>query len=120
MNILHLKDALQKEQERLMEGMSMIGVMNSEIDGDWVVHTEKSDETEPDMIADKVDEIETNEGILSTLEERMKEVNDALERIEKGSYGNCIKCNKQIEEKRLEANPAALTCLACTQLEDIE
>jgi RNA polymerase-binding transcription factor DksA len=113
MNILHYKDLLLKEEERLTEGMSLIGIMNTEIDGDWVVHSEPSSELEPDMLADKMDEIETNQGILDTLETRMKEVNEALARIENGTFGVCNKCGIKIEEKRLEANPAANTCFAC-------
>ena len=37
---------------------------------------------------------------------------DALERIEKGTYGICEVGNEEIEEDRLNANPAARTCKA--------
>jgi RNA polymerase-binding transcription factor DksA len=113
MNITHFKDLLLKEEERLMEGMSMIGMMNTDIKGDWVVHTEATDETDPNMVADKMEEIETNEGILETLETRMREVQEAMARIEAGTYGVCMICGKRIEDMRLEANPAATTCISC-------
>ena len=38
------------------------------------------------------------------------EIDAALEKMEKGTYGICEVCNKPIEEDRLEANPAAKTC----------
>jgi len=37
----------------------------------------------------------------------------ALEKIEKGRYGNCEKCGKEIDEKRLKISPEARFCLNC-------
>ena len=36
---------------------------------------------------------------------------EALKRIEENSYGKCSVCGKNIEEKRLDANPFAETCI---------
>jgi DnaK suppressor protein len=38
---------------------------------------------------------------------------DALKRIEKGSYGFCTDCGKLIEKERLEAVPHAQLCVRC-------
>ena len=43
-------------------------------------------------------------------------VDDALERIEAGSYGKCVNCGKDIGEKRLEAVPWARFCIDCQEL----
>jgi RNA polymerase-binding transcription factor DksA len=118
MNISNYKTLLNKEQEKLTEAMSMIGIMNTDIAGDWVVHTEASDEREPGLLADIEEEKQTNSGILDTLEERMQEVQLALARIENGNFGVCMICGNKIEEKRLEANPAATTCLSCNMKEE--
>lgn len=40
-------------------------------------------------------------------------LDDALKRIEKGTYGFCIDCGKLIEKERLEAVPHAQLCLSC-------
>ncbi len=116
MNIPKLKDLLLKEQDTLVEAMQTMGQLQDAVSGHWETHTDKNDnkELEKDMLSDKFEEESTNEGVLDTLEERLKEVNDALVRIEKGTYGVCIKCGKQIEEEKLLANPAATTCLACS------
>jgi DnaK suppressor protein len=37
----------------------------------------------------------------------------ALDRIEEGSYGECVKCGRQIAEGRLEARPEAALCIEC-------
>jgi DnaK suppressor protein len=41
----------------------------------------------------------------------LAQVQDALHRIEDGTYGKCIACGRQIEAARLEAIPWALYCL---------
>lgn len=38
---------------------------------------------------------------------------DALKRIEKGTYGVCEECSGDIPQKRLEAYPAARLCISC-------
>lgn len=37
----------------------------------------------------------------------------ALARIADGSYGTCEQCGQRIASERLEARPAAQTCIAC-------
>lgn len=41
----------------------------------------------------------------------MTEIQDALKRIEGGTYGFCIQCGQPIPEKRLEAIPWAAYCI---------
>jgi RNA polymerase-binding protein DksA len=42
-------------------------------------------------------------------------IDRALVRIETGQYGRCEVCGKDIPESRLEALPAAATCVSCAQ-----
>lgn len=42
----------------------------------------------------------------------------ALERIEKGEYGVCISCQKEISFERLEAVPHARLCIECKSKEE--
>jgi DnaK suppressor protein len=48
---------------------------------------------------------------LEKLDKQLTEVNDALSRIDEGTYGLCEVSNEPIEKERLEANPSARTCL---------
>lgn len=41
------------------------------------------------------------------------DIDQALLRIEEGSYGICARCGEQISERRLEAMPAARYCAPC-------
>lgn len=43
----------------------------------------------------------------------LRELEAALARVEKGTYGNCIDCGTTIDEKRLDAVPAAPRCFSC-------
>jgi DnaK suppressor protein len=45
-------------------------------------------------------------------------IDDALERMEDGEYGECIHCGDPIQEKRLEAVPWARHCLRCQDLNE--
>lgn len=48
----------------------------------------------------------------------LDEVEAALRRIDDGSYGECIECGIAIPHARLEANPAAVRCIACQEREE--
>lgn len=53
------------------------------------------------------DTLEDNsEGVLAAID-------GALERIEAGTYGTCVRCGKPIAEERLEALPYAELCIEC-------
>lgn len=45
------------------------------------------------------------------LDDRLSEVNAALERLEEGNYGRCEVCGRQIDPERLEARPATRYCV---------
>jgi DnaK suppressor protein len=47
--------------------------------------------------------------------ETLNKVNDALARLEQGSYGNCFDCGDEIAEKRLRALPFAVRCKDCEE-----
>jgi DnaK suppressor protein len=47
-------------------------------------------------------------------------IREALDRIEKGTYGICEECGEEISEERLKARPVTTLCIDCktTQEED--
>lgn len=45
-------------------------------------------------------------------------IDEALIRIEAGSYGDCVHCGEQVLEKRLDAVPWARHCLRCQDLHE--
>jgi RNA polymerase-binding transcription factor DksA len=62
------------------------------------------------VVADSIEEYEENTAITNSLEARYKDVKSGLDKIKHGVFGKCQICQREIEEDRLEANPAARTC----------
>ncbi|HUW59605.1 MAG TPA: TraR/DksA C4-type zinc finger protein [Candidatus Bathyarchaeia archaeon] len=58
-------------------------------------------------------ERETALNIATGESQRLREVSDALQRIENGTFGVCEGCEEVIPRKRLEAFPAARYCIKC-------
>lgn len=46
-------------------------------------------------------------------EGRLTQVRLALDRIDDGSYGYCVRCEEEISAARLNVRPEAPTCIAC-------
>jgi RNA polymerase-binding transcription factor DksA len=48
--------------------------------------------------------------LTDTVATQRRTVQEALERLENGSYGRCAVCDAVIDDERLEARPEAMTC----------
>ena len=51
--------------------------------------------------------------LLAAAEGHLADLDDALLRIDQGSYGRCGQCGERIARERLLARPAARTCITC-------
>ena len=51
--------------------------------------------------------------------ETLNKVNDALNRLDQGTYGNCFECGEEIAEKRLRALPFAVRCKDCEEAKEV-
>ena len=105
----YFKAKLTSEKAELEAELEEVGQKNPTLKEGWEatsknIEVDSADENE---VADKFEEYEGNTGILKQLDGQLAEVNAALDRITKGTYGNCQICGKPIEKDRLEANPAS-------------
>jgi DnaK suppressor protein len=50
----------------------------------------------------------------------LKKIEDALERIDTGTYGICESCGERISIKRLEARPVTTLCIECKTKQEEE
>jgi len=103
------KGKLLAEKASLESELSSIGRRDPGAAGGWEatsggMEVDAADENE---VADKLEELEENTGISNKLENQLTEINAALEKIEKGTYGVCEACGKPMERERLEVNPSA-------------
>lgn len=63
--------------------------------------------------ADEATEMAANAGMVETLKRRAHRVDDALRKMDKGEYGKCEKCGKDIEPQLLEIDPESRYCREC-------
>ena len=110
-DIKYFKDKLEKEKALIGEEIKTVGSSDPSNPKDFSATSndmdiDKADENE---LADKLEELGGNKSILDSLEKQFKDINDALDKIKKGTYGICEKSGEMIERDRLEANPAART-----------
>ncbi len=109
----HFKAKLLQEKDTIIDDLKNLGRVVDPLTGDWEVasHNEEA-EPDPNDLADRFEEFEEKSSEMSALETRLKDVNDALKKIEEGTYGKCEVSGEDIELDRLEANPAARTTIA--------
>ncbi len=55
------------------------------------------------------------EGIEDSGIEEIKQIKDALKRIDEGTYGVCLECGEDIDPRRLKALPNATRCISCAK-----
>ena len=55
-------------------------------------------------------------GLIENEDQMLRDIEDALARIENGTYGLCENCGKPIRKVRLKALPSARYCIECQRL----
>ena len=63
-------------------------------------------------------ENDRTQAVLAAAKVQLRAVQDALQRIEHGSYGTCADCGSAIPEGRLDARPEASRCVKCQAKRD--
>ena len=108
-DIEKFKVKLAAEKKQLETELDRVGRKDSSNPNGWDATTTdiEVDAADDNEVADKLEEAEGNAGIITQLENQLKEVDAALDRVQKGTYGICEKCGKPIELDRLEANPSS-------------
>ena len=104
------KKRLVNKQEELLRV-----VTKSEQDG------READEEATQDIADKAANSYTKEFLFHQSDENrrlLQLVNEALERLKDGTFGLCLACQSEVQQKRLEAVPWARHCIECQEKQD--
>jgi RNA polymerase-binding transcription factor DksA len=111
LDINKFKNILKEEESEVFLQLQSMAQLDQ---GTGVWDTTPSDvdgpESDSNDMADRFEDFEEKSSIVSSLSARYKDITDALQKIEENKYGICEVSGKEIEEDRLEANPAARTC----------
>ena len=70
-----------------------------------------------DMAADTYDR-ELSMNLVSSEQELLYQIDDALKRLDDGSFGICQQCSQPIAMSRLRAVPYASLCIACQRTKE--
>lgn len=106
------KQRLEAERERLIRLRDGISNETSDDEPERVELQELSTvDQHPADIGSELFEREKDVAIAQGFEIELEEIEDALARIQDGTYGECERCHKPIGEDRLEAVPHARYCL---------
>ena len=118
--IVELKDKLEKEKTALEEQLKTFADKDPNLKGDWDSKFPKfNGEFGGAALESAADEVEEYGCRLSgehSMELKLRDITIALEKIKGGNYGKCENCKKEIDEKRLMANPAARLCMKCSNI----
>jgi DnaK suppressor protein len=83
------------------------------------VRAEGSDKPHEVMDPGETSEVDIQEDIEFALiqmkAETLNKINEALSRLEEGTYGRCFECAEEIAEPRLRALPFAVRCKDCEE-----
>ncbi len=96
--LVNRRDALRKA---LAGDLSMLKSLPEQTGGDVV---DAALDAAQDEISSKLAEVESRE---------LVQIDNAIERLREGTYGQCDICNGKIPLARLNALPYALTCIDC-------
>lgn len=107
-----LREILEVDKENLEEELAAHGRVQTDT-GDWQGASSgyEGTESDPNDVADQIEELATNVPLVEELEDRHRDVADALEKMDEGVYGICEVCNEPIPLERLVAIPSARTCI---------
>ena len=96
-----LSDVIQLEEEGLNKSLK-------EASGDITGYSTHSADSATDSA-----EREVILTLASSEQKLLRDIDHALIRIEKGTYGTCELCNCRISDGRLEAKPESVLCIDC-------
>lgn len=101
-----LQRRLEEQRVRLREHISQLTIGGQD-------HPGYSNHMADD--ASEVFEQAKNLALRQTLERQLEQVEEALERLERGTYGYCLDCGEEIDHARLKAIPSASLCIGCME-----
>ena len=100
---------LEKRRESMLKRLSALDEKLHEIEHELESHNTR--DWEEAAVEREGDEVLEGVGLAGQKEIRM--IKAALERMDAGEYGYCVKCGNEISEDRLEVLPCTPFCRSC-------
>ena len=113
MSYSEFKKDLEEKRDQLEKGLGGFATKDPNVKGDWNSKFPRTTQGNIEEAADEVEEYVSRLPVEHAYEIMLRDINEALDGIKKGTYGTCSNCEKKIPLKRLEAYPEAGHCLNC-------
>lgn len=112
--IQEFKKQLEEKKEQLLAQLGNVGHKVKGSDGNF--EASYPDYGDPASIEDSANEVAdytTNLSFERDLENELRSVEKALQRVAEGKYGVCTYCSQDIEKERLKIRPESTSCVSC-------
>jgi DnaK suppressor protein len=113
---MNAKEQIKLKKKLLLERERLLNTAASSRKNEFSIATED--------LADEADltSVELSQNVVFTLREReqrtLAEIDEALQRMEEGTYGLCEECEDEIGAKRLDIFPTARLCITHQEEEE--
>ena len=111
--IAEMKQLLIEQKNKMLEALT-----EKNADFKKLVNTSESGDV-VDIASDVVDRT-LLDSLSAQDSERLQMIDNALDRIRRGTYGVCLLCHKEIPEERMRAVPYAFLCISCQTKEELQ
>ncbi|MDI6704041.1 MAG: TraR/DksA C4-type zinc finger protein [bacterium] len=109
--LLKLRDSITKDMKHIQD--DFLHSPWREATGDLSAYSQHTADIASDSYGQEIDA-----ALLSGESDLVYEINEAIYRIEKGNFGLCVECGKEISRERLDAMPYARLCIECKKKEE--
>jgi DnaK suppressor protein len=116
MKVEKFRKRLLEERARVEQQLHRVEALDSSIDQKDELGEPSGYDQHPADVATNTFERERDQAIEESMRDELKQIDEALEKIEAGTYGICERCHKPIAPARLEALPYATLCIDCAAL----
>ncbi len=106
-----LAEKLEAEKAAIKKELETFASEDKNLKHNWNTAYPNRENGTMEEEADELQEYDNMISLEHSLEQKLKDVEHALEKIGQGTYGICEKCGKEIEEERLKAAPEAKFCM---------
>ena len=106
-----LRDRLESDLQQTLGSQAQLkGDIAAALESRRGVGTDEAEAPEGSSLA--FEQAQTS-AVLGQAERHQLEIAAALERMDAGSYGSCVRCERPIAAGRLDARPSTAHCIAC-------
>jgi DnaK suppressor protein len=106
-NVKEIRKALENEHKRLTIEMELHSVSRANQDREISPFNKKFE------AANQITELDQNLAKVRMMKQQITDIEHALDKIDRGTYGICDICGKPIAGERLKVLPQANSCMAC-------